>query len=184
MGIARRRRGAAEPRPATPKLDRFGTYNDFVDEHALAILRETGGLAVGYIWFILYRHASAASKGRVQIGGIRTLAANTGLAVVERTGFRTVAEAKAGMTEAEFRGWCHYIPREPSVGDRLDDWFPVLIGHLVNAIPFRPGRFDAGPLVPDRWGDRAADTPAPPRRAVRFRGGDLRGMFLAMAGKE
>jgi hypothetical protein len=99
--------------------------------------------------------------------------------VVERTGSRSVAEAKAAVTEREFRTfWVPYLAREPSAGDRLDEWFPLLIAWVVNNIPFRGDApaVRVADLVRDRWGDRAATPPG------RFRGAALADVLKAWAG--
>jgi hypothetical protein len=98
--------------------------------------------------------------------------------VVERTGSRSVAEAKAAVTEREFRTfWVPYLAREPSAGDRLDEWFPLLIAWVVNSIPFRGGKaVKVAELIPDRWGNR------PPVSSNRFRGRSLHDMLKAWAG--
>ena len=39
---------------------------------------------------------------------------------------------KETTTEYEFRQWCHYFAREPSVGDRIDWWNSQLLAAAIN----------------------------------------------------
>lgn len=59
---------------------------------------------------------------------------------------------KETTTEYEFRQWCHYFAREPSVGDRIDWWNSQLLAAAIN--PHRPkgrGAVRAESLIPKRW---------------------------------
>lgn len=56
---------------------------------------------------------------------------------------------KATTAEREFRTWCAYFAREPSLGDRLDAVARLLVG-VVNHL--RTGeKLRTGDLVPGRW---------------------------------
>ncbi len=86
-----------------------------------------------------------------------------------------MAEAKRSVSFREFRGWCEYVAREPSVGDRLDWWMGQLLAVVLNYLR-KPGasRVKAEELIPDRWGDRK---PA----GRRFGGRELGEMLKAWA---
>ena len=119
-------------------------------------------------------------RGRGRRRGKLTARDRLWLAVAERTG-RTVAEAKAAVSEQEFRRlWCPYLAREPSVGDRLDWWGSQILALMVNVHRSKGTKpLAAADVLPDRWGDRG---PAPAPAAARFRGKDLHDMLRALAG--
>ena len=78
------------------------------------------------------------------------------------------------MTAREFRGWCLYLDREPSVGDRLDWWLGQILAAILNL--FRRTPVKAADLTPDRWGDRTGS------RSARLRGKDLADALKALFG--
>jgi hypothetical protein len=87
-----------------------------------------------------------------------------------------VEEAKASVSEREFRHWRVVFAREPAGVEALDWWMSQVVALLINVHRKRgASAVAAADLIPDRWGDRGGG------KAV-MKGKDLHDALKAWAG--